>query len=371
MLLALDLIVSVILIFVREEQGLTAAESKRMALDCGFDLAGVAPAAPLPEAGHYMEWVRLGMAGKMGYLTDHRAEKRRDPRSLLPSARSVLVVGQLYNSPLPYSTADTDPTLGWISRYAWGDDYHTVIRTRLEELDRRIQQLAPCETKICVDTAPLLERPLARAAGLGWIGKNTCLINQAQGSWFFLGELLLSLELAPDAPPPDRCGTCTRCIDTCPTAALVPTGKPAPAFQLDARLCISYLNIEHKGDIPEAQRPGQGRHLFGCDICQDVCPWNRRAPVSADPAWQPRCSAPPLAEMAALSPDEFRALFRGAPIERTRYQGFLRNVAIAMGNSGQPQFLQPLTILAANPDPVIASHALWALGQLQSSTECV
>lgn len=342
-----------------------AAELKQIAVDCGFDLAGIAAAGPMAEAGHYLDWARRGLAGKMGYLTDHRAEKRRDPRLLLESARSVLVVGQLYNSPAPYSTSLDDTMLGWISRYAWGDDYHAVMRERLEDVDRRLRARTACETKICIDTAPLLERPLARAAGLGWIGKNTCLINQEQGSWFFLGELLTSLPLDTDGPPLDRCGSCTRCIDACPTAAIVPTGHAAPGWEVDARLCIAYLNIELKGEIPEAQRSGLGRHVFGCDICQDVCPWNRRAAVSADPHWQPRQAAPPLAELAALSPEEFRALFRGSPVERTKYRGFLRNVAVAMGNARSPGFRAPLEKLAAMDDAVIATHAQWALRQLE------
>ena len=336
-----------------------------MALSAGFELAGIAAAGAMPEADHYLGWAASGMAGKMGYLTDHRAEKRRDPRHIMESVRSVLVVGQLYNAPIPYSTAFDDVTLGWISRYAWGDDYHDVMRARLEAVNRQLQSIAPCETKICIDTAPLLERPLARAAGLGWMGKNTCLINQEKGSWFFLGELLLSLDFAPDTPPPGRC------IDACPTEAIVPTGHHQPEWQLDARLCIAYLNIELKGEVPEAQRTAIGHHVFGCDICQDVCPWNRRAAITADAPWQPRWHAPPLAELAALTPDSFRALFRGSPVERTRYQGFLRNVAIAMGNAAIPAYIEPLTALARNPDPIIASHAQWALGQLQLKNECL
>ena len=345
---------------------MTAGELKQLALACGFDLAGIAAAEPLPEAEHYLDWAARGLAGKMSYLTDHRAEKRRDPRRLLESAQSVLVVGQLYNAPVPYSNAFDDETLGWISRYAWGDDYHDVLRRRLEDVDRRLQAICPCETKICVDTAPLLERPLARAAGLGWIGRNTCLINQERGSWFFLGELLVSVPLAADVAPPDRCGTCRRCIDECPTAAIVPTGHVNPAWELDARLCIAYLNIELKGEIPEAQRAGLGRHVFGCDICQDVCPWNRRAAVTAEAHFQPRQLAPPLAELAELTAGEFRALFKGSPVERTRYQGFIRNVAVAMGNAGRIEYRAPLERLAASEDPVIASHARWALGQLES-----
>jgi len=346
-------------------QTMNAAALKQIALQCGFDLAGIAPAGPMLEADHYLDWARRGMAGKMGYLTDHRADKRRDPRTLLASARTVLVVGQLYNSPAPYSTELDDATLGWISRYAWGDDYHAVMRARLENVDRQLRQLTNCETKICIDTAPLLERPLARAAGLGWIGKNTCLINQQQGSWFFLGELLTSLELETGAPPPDRCGSCTRCIDACPTAAIVPTGHHSPAWELDARLCISYLNIELKGEIPEEQRPGLGHHIFGCDICQDVCPWNRRASFTSDSPWQPRQTAPPLADLAALSQTEFSELFRGSPVERTKYQGFLRNVAIAMGNAALPSFRAPLEKLAAMDESVVASHAQWALRQIE------
>lgn len=347
-----------------------ATEVKALAISCGFDLAGIAAAGPLAEAEHYMDWVGRGMAGRMGYLTDGRAEKRRDPRRLLPAARSVVVVGQLYNAPLPYSRTIEDETLGWISRYAWGDDYHDVMKRRLAELDARLQVLAPCETKICVDTAPLLERPLARAAGLGWIGKNTCLINQQRGSWFFLGELLTSLDLAADSPAADRCGSCTRCVDACPTAAIVRTGHDNPTWELDARLCISYLNIELKGAIPETQRAGMGRHVFGCDICQDVCPWNGRAATTGDRPWQPRVMAPPLEQFATMSAVEFQRLFRGSPIARTKYQGFLRNVAVAMGNAGAARYREPLEKLCGHDDPVIASHAAWALGRIESESTC-
>lgn len=338
---------------------MTAAELKQIALDAGFDLAGIAAATDRPEWPHYMDWVTKGMAGKMAYLTDHRAEKRRGVTALLPSAKSVLVVGQLYNAPLPYSTSLDDNSKAWISRYAWGDDYHDVMRARLERVAARLEG----ESKICIDTAPVLERALARDAGLGWIGKNACLINQQKGSWFFLGELITSIALAPDAPPPDRCGTCTRCIDACPTQAIVPTGLERPAFEIDARLCIAYLNIELKGEVPEHLRSSLGQNVFGCDICQDVCPWNRRATTTPDDPWQPRLHAPPLEQMAALTEAEFRALFKGSPIARTKYQGFLRNVAIAMGNARRPEFRAPLERLAASDDAVIASHAVFALGQ--------
>jgi epoxyqueuosine reductase len=233
------------------------------------------------------------MAGEMGYLTDRRAGLRDDPRHLLPSARSILCVGKLYNGPQPYSTRFAGGDLAWISRYAWGEDYHQVLRRGLARVVDGLRALSPSrfEWKICVDTAPLLERAYARHAGLGWIAKNTCLINQAMGSWFFLGELLLSLDLAPDQPPPDRCGTCTRCIDACPTEAIVPTGlADGPAWALDSRLCISYFTIELRGVAPVEARPAIGRHVFGCDICQDVCPWNRRAPATEEPAFAPRIS---------------------------------------------------------------------------------
>ncbi len=304
---------------------MTSEEVRRLARECGFELAGIAAALPHADGERYRSWVDDGRAGEMGYLTDHRADIRMDPRLLLPSARSIICTGKLYNTPLPYSTQFDDPTRGWISRYAWGDDYHDTMRRDLQRLVDRLPREA--EYRICVDTAPLLERSYAREAGLGWIGKNTCLINEPLGSWFFLGEILTSLEIAPDAPPPDRCGTCTRCIEACPTDAIDPEG-----YALDARKCISYFTIELKGPSPEEHREATGSHIFGCDICQDVCPWNRRAPVTGDPAFAPRHFAPPLEEMAELTEEQFRAMFRNSPVSRAKYTGFLRNVAIAMGN---------------------------------------
>ncbi len=342
---------------------MTAGDIRELARECGFELAGVARAEPAPGRAWYHDWVAAGYAGEMRYLVDRRAAVRDDPRHLLPSARSVVCVGRLYNTPWPYSTQFDARECGWISRYAWGDDYHDEMRRGLARLDAALRERAGAglESKICVDTAPLLERSYARLAGLGWIGKNTCLINQQAGSWFFLGELLLSLEIAPDAPPPDRCGTCTRCIDACPTEAIVPADGH---FAVDSRLCISYLTIELRGSVPEEGRGGIGGHVFGCDICQDVCPWNRRAPAAADPAWRPRNYAPPLEKLAALTEDEFRAMFQGTPVTRARYAGFLRNVAIAMGNRGLARFRPPLEQLAASPDPLVAEHARWALRQL-------
>ncbi len=344
-----------------------SADLKQLARECGFELAGVAAAVRVPQAAYYHRWVADGFAGEMRYLADRRAELRDDPRSLLPSARSVLCVGKLYNGPQPYSTAFTAGELGWISRYAWGGDYHDVLRRGLARVvDRlRAECAGPFEWKICVDTAPLLERAYARHAGLGWIAKNTCLIHEGMGSWFFLGELLLSLALAPDRPPPDRCGTCTRCIDACPTQAILPTNlADGPAYALDSRLCISYFTIELRGAVPEGSRAGTGRHVFGCDICQDVCPWNRRAPVTDEPAFAPAEFAPPLEKLADLSEAQFQDLFRHSPIRRARYTGFLRNVAIAMGNARHEKFRPPLERLAASPDTVVREAAEWGLRRL-------
>jgi epoxyqueuosine reductase len=333
-----------------------------MALECGLELAGVARAEPAADVARNREWVASGFAGKMGYLTDRRAAIRDDPRNLLPSARSIVCVGKLYNTPWPYSTRFSDGERGWISRYAWGGDYHDDLRRRLRELDTQVRARASgtVESRICVDTAPLLERSYARLAGLGWIGKNTCLINQRMGSWFFLGELLLSLEIAPDEPPPDRCGTCTRCIDACPTGAI-----PAP-YVLDATRCISYCTIELRGPVPEEQRGAIGAHVFGCDICQDVCPWNRRAPATEDPGYAARAFAPRLEDLAGLSAAEFREMFRGTPVTRARYSGFLRNVAIAMGNARQEKFRAALEKLATSDDPLVSESATWGLGQLNT-----
>jgi epoxyqueuosine reductase len=313
---------------------IAAEQVKQFARECGFELAGVAPALPVEDSERFEAWRQAGMAGEMGYLTDRRGDLRADPRNLLPEAKSIICVGKLYNTNHPYSTELNDSSRGWISRYAWGpEDYHDVLRRGLEELTKRIADACgePLSWKICVDTAPLLERSYARAAGLGWIGKNTCLINQQQGSWFFLGELLLSIPLAPDTPPPDRCGTCTRCIDACPTQALVPDGEER--FQLDARLCISYLTIEKRGPIPDELHSAMGNHVFGCDICQDVCPWNRQAAHTAEPAFRPAAFAASLESLAALSEAEFRERFRRSPVWRAKYSGFLRNIAIGLANA--------------------------------------
>jgi epoxyqueuosine reductase len=344
---------------------MTSSEVRRLAHECGFELAGIAEAVPNPDVPRYLDWVDRGLAGRMGYLTDRRAGVRSDPRNLLPSARSIICVGKLYNAPEPHSTDFDDPERAWISRYAWGDDYHALVRRGLEQLVAKMFERAEFEHKICVDTTPLLERSYAREAGLGWIGRNTCLINQWAGSWFFLGEVLVSLRLSPDQPPAvNRCGTCTRCIDACPTRAIVP--RSDGSFELDARSCISYLTIELKGAVPEPPREGIGRHVFGCDICQDVCPWNRREAFTLEPGFAPREIAPPLERLSALTEPEFRELFRDSPVMRPKYTGFLRSVAIAMGNARLARFRTALERLAAHPDPSVAGHARWALARLDA-----
>ena len=245
---------------------------QQIARECGFELAGVTAAAPSSDAEAFLEWVAAGMAGNMRYLTDHRAAVRRDPRSLLPSARSVVCVAKVYKQP------DPPPH---IAQYAITRDYHDVMKAGLERLAQRlIDVYGDFEYRCFVDTAPLLERTYARLAGLGWIGKNTCLINQELGSWLFLGEIVTSLPLDSGVPAPDRCGTCTRCIDACPTQAIVPGGLRTV---LDSTRCISYYTIEHRGDVPWRCDEGLGEWIFGCDICQDVCPWNRRAIETEDP----------------------------------------------------------------------------------------
>jgi epoxyqueuosine reductase len=332
---------------------------KAAAREAGFELCGIARAEPTLESAFYPEWIRRGFHGKMGYLEGPRGEMRADPRTLLPSARSVISVGQVYNAPYRYSTSVDDPDSGWVARYAWGRDYHDTLKDRLRALVRRLEESAKFDSKICVDTSPLLERAYAHRAGLGWIAKNTCLINEQIGSWFLLGEILTSLELDTDEPAPFRCGTCTRCIDACPTDAFVEIGGHGPSHALDARRCISYWTIELKGDIPEDNHAEIGRHVFGCDICQDVCPWNRpaRAATTTAAEFQPSNAEPSLEELAAMTPEQFNERFAGTPIKRSKYAGFLRNVAVVMGNSGDRRFLEPLRRLCEFDDEMVRSHA--------------
>jgi epoxyqueuosine reductase len=473
---------------------------KQRAGEVGFDLVGVAPVEPGRDLEFAREWVARGYGGEMDYLAN---PKRFDPHEALPSVKSVICVGLIYDTPFPYSTeadqpevrsqesevrrehkGDGDLTTGgsehaaagcepyplasrpspggrgwtgeagtgegstdpvsnfqfpvslatgpraWISRYAWGHDYHEIMRKKLELLRAAIEQLAPgVETRVHVDTGPIIERAFARFSGLGWMGKNTCIINEEKGSWFFLGVILTNLELEPDLPAPDRCGSCRACLDACPTGALV---EP---YVMNASRCISYLNIELKGSIPRELRRGIGVNIFGCDICQDVCPWNGkgRFQVSGarcresgfepmvvdapkletgnsklDSSWQPAvsnppsgsppatvCTAsssssvqnpkseiqnppdtrypapetfslfnPPLQALAAMTEDEFRRLFAHSPIKRAKYRGWLRNLCVAMGNSGDPCFVPRLKELSRHPDPIVREHAKWALNRI-------
>jgi epoxyqueuosine reductase len=351
---------------------------KRAAHEAGFDLCGVAPAADARELEYFPEWIANGHAGEMKYMAarDDRGElKRAALARVAPWARSVIVGAINYNTAQPYSTQVCDPARGWISRYAWSrEDYHDAVLRRLKQVEDALHRAVSksetgpgtLTTRSYVDTGPIVERVYAKYAGVGWIGKNTCIINQQKGSWLFLGVILTSLELEPDLPAPDRCGTCTRCIDACPTDAIL-----AP-YQLDSNKCIAYLTIEKRGSIPEELRSGIGHHVFGCDICQDVCPWNRKAPASSAPEFQPRPGMvnPALAWLAEMSPDEFRENFRGSPIRRTKRSGLRRNVAIAVGNSGNRDLLPILDALAQEKDESVSESASWARNRLGQITPC-
>jgi len=433
------------------------------ALEMGFDLVGIAPIAAWEDLRFSRQWVERGCGGEMRYLEN---PKRDDPRRVLPSAKSVICVGLIYNADLPYSielrsekrearsnasrsAGATDKgqrtkdkgraragARAWISRYAWGVDYHRVMRAKLEKLRAAIEAWAPgVETRVYVDTGPIVERAFARLSGIGWMGKNTCLINESKGSWFFLGVILTSLDLSPDLPAPDRCGSCTRCIEACPTGALV---EP---YVMDASRCISYFTIELKGSIPEEFRPAIGANVFGCDICQDVCPWNERpssavrGPLSVvnsplrdsgqpteigdqghrpattefrefqpmtvelHPAAAERacCDSQPAADngprttnafhpeietqhhlafslfnpalevLASLTEGDFRRIFRQSPIKRVKYPGWLRNLCVAMGNSGDAELLPGLRRLREHADPIVREHAEWAIEQLMKA----
>jgi epoxyqueuosine reductase len=310
---------------------LTAAAIKEKAREVGFDLCGIAPAADHPELGFFREWIDRGYAGEMGYLA-RSADKRTDVRAVLPSARTVIVTATVYNTDRPYSTECADQDRAHIARYAWGDDYHDVIGRRLEALVAWMREASPepFDARAYVDTGPVQERVYAQYAGIGWIGKNTCVINPERGSWIFLSEIICSLPLEIDAPSFDQCGTCTLCIDACPTRAIVAPGV------LDSTRCISYLTIELKGDIPATLAPSIGNHVYGCDVCQEVCPWNAAPAVSGDPAWQPRAAwdGAGLQELSSRSDETLRAAMRGSAIRRTKVAGLRRNLAEALRAGG-------------------------------------
>lgn len=352
---------------------------KQSAQEAGFELAGIAPVRVFPELNRLPKWIESGYAGEMKYM-EARDEsgklKRETLQSVAPWARSVIVCAINYNTAQPYSTQANSPERGWISRYAWSrEDYHEAVMRRLRTVESKLRVAATeaegthpqeeaasdkaklaLQTRCYVDTGPVVERVYAKYAGIGWIGKNTCILNQRLGSWLFLGVILTSVELDPDLPAPDRCGTCTRCIDACPTNAFI-----AP-YQLDATRCVSYLTIEKRGTIPEEMRHGIGRHVFGCDICQDVCPWNRKAPATSARELEPREGLvnPALEWLAQMTAEEFREKFRGSPVRRTKRSGLRRNAVIAMGNSGDARFLRVLAELKKDEDPVVAEHARWA-----------
>jgi len=363
-----------------------SATVTQAATEAGFDLAGVAPVDDAPELKYFPRWIAEGRGGEMKYL-EARDEQGRLKRASLahavPWARSVVVCAINYNTGQPYSTqvADDSKTAqgrGWISRYAWGEqDYHDSVMPRLRQVEAALRNAFGTDdlvTHCYVDTGPIVERVVAKYAGIGWIGKNTCIINQKMGSWLFLGVILTSLDLGSDSevdserdfelgvPAPDRCGTCTRCIDACPTDAFI-----AP-YQLDSSRCIAYLTIEKRGALPDDEelRSGMGRHVFGCDICQDVCPWNRKAPATKAAEFQPRRDLvnPALDWLAEISMEEFRRTFRGSPVRRAKRSGLRRNAVIAMGNSGDRKFLPLLEKLAGDEDKVVSGNAAWAIQKL-------
>jgi epoxyqueuosine reductase len=334
---------------------------KEQARAVGFDMAGIAAAEPAATRGAYRDWLAAGMAGEMGYMS-RDPERREDPAVVLPEARAVVVVALRYRPADEAAAERADPGRGQVARYALGEDYHDVMLARLRELLGRVRARYGEEVagRAYVDTGPLLERDLAQRAGLGWFGKNTNLLHRRLGSYFFLGALLVGLELAPDVPATAHCGTCRRCLDACPTGAFV-----AP-YVLDARRCISYLTIELKGPIPRDLRPLIGNWIYGCDICQEVCPWNRKAPPTEEPAFGPRdgLQAPELIPLLRLTEAEFRERFRGSPIKRAKRRGLLRNVAVALGNARDPAAIPALREALRDAEPLVRGHAAWALGRL-------
>jgi epoxyqueuosine reductase len=339
--------------------GLKAAIRSR-ALALGFDAVGFAPAALAPEARERLgAFIAAGQHGDMGWLAE-RTEQRSQPQALWAEARSVIALGVSY-APAddPMATVGR-PDRGNISVYARHRDYHDVVKGMLKHLAQFVASAGGAGVKVFVDTAPVMEKPLAAAAGLGWQGKHTNLVSRAHGSWLFLGEVYTTLELPPDPPHADRCGTCTRCLAACPTDAF-----PA-AYRLDATRCISYLTIEHRGAIPLALRPAIGNRIYGCDDCLAACPWNRFARASPHAKLRARdeLTAPRLAELAALDDAEFRALFAGSPVKRIGRGRFVRNVAVAVGNSGDPALRATAARLAADADTVVAEAGGWALAQL-------
>ncbi len=335
---------------------------KDRAQKLGFELVGIIPAEPSEMIDLYEQWLKNGYAGEMAYLERHLPLKRH-PRNILPEAKSIIALAINYYTLDPPKELVNDPSRGQISRYAWGADYHDIIRGKLDQLAKFIQKTTEEEvkTRVYVDTAPVLEREYAQNAGIGWIAKNTNVINWRTGSWFFLAGILVSIKL--DADPLQlrgSCGTCTRCIEACPTDAIL-----APNV-LDSRLCISYLTIELKGSIPRELRPQMGALIFGCDICQEVCPWNSKATPTKERGFYPRMGnlAPKLLSLINMTQKEFSKRFKNSPIKRAKRRGFLRNIVVALGNWKHPSAAPALEKALNDDDPLVRAHAAWALGRI-------
>jgi epoxyqueuosine reductase len=348
------------------QQSLTSEAIKHRARELGFDLCGVAPAKSFPELSFFRQWIDRGYAGTMGYLP-RSAERRSDVRNVVPSAQTVIVTGTLYNAGQPYSTERNDATRGEVARYAWSRDYHHVLGERLNTLLAWMneQHPEPFDGRAYVDTGPVQERVYAQYAGIGWIGKNTCVINPELGSWLLLGVIICSLPLEPDTPSLDQCGTCTLCLDACPTGAF------AAPHELDATKCLSYLTIEYRGSIPEAQRGAVGNHIFGCDICQEVCPFNASPVNTADPSWSSRqeLNLSSLIDLWRRTDEELAAFIGETAITRAGVKGLRRNVAVALGNSRDQRALDALSESAPSNDTLVLEHAAWAQSKLISTVK--
>ncbi|VXC89576.1 Epoxyqueuosine reductase [Sphingomonas sp. AX6] len=338
---------------------------REKAAELGFAAVGFARADAAPRAGERLrEWLNEGRHGDMIWM-EERAHHRVSPTGLWPEVRSVIALGMSYAPGHDPLALEGQGDRGRISVYAQGSDYHDVVKKALKALGRWLAQEAGCDLKVFVDTAPVMEKPLAEAAGLGWQGKHTNLVSRTQGSWLFLGAIYTTLDLVPDTPGRDRCGSCDACQRACPTDAF-----PAP-YTLDARRCISYLTIEHKGPIPHEFREGLGNRIYGCDDCLAVCPWNKfAATAAAHKAFAPRAelTAPALADLLALDDAGFRQVFAGSPIKRIGRDRMIRNCLIAAGNSGEAELADPVRALLDDPDPVVRDAAEWAMARLETST---
>jgi epoxyqueuosine reductase len=341
----------------------SAAAIKAQAASLGFDLCGIAPVDNFSELDFLQEWLARGYAADMAWMA-RTAARRADVREVVPGARSVIVTGTLYNTDRPYAE-HLSSDVARISRYAWGDDYHDVLKERLNGLLAWLRQQSdePFEARAYVDTGPVQERVYAQYAGLGWIGKNTCLINAELGSWLFLAEIVCTLPLEPDTQGLEQCGSCTRCLEACPTGALLEPGV------LDSNQCLSYLTIELRSAIPVHLRPAMGSHIYGCDICQEVCPYNRPAPRSQDMEWQPRpgLDLPRLVELWQRPDAELRRMTKGGPMTRAKVVGLRRNIAVAIGNSRDADAIDALdaddTDKPSLNEPLVREHVEWARAQ--------